>query len=79
MWISSVHFNRAACLFIISETSGTRNTTKHTLKSVSLSLGEKKHDPNELLLEESFAIYSLGMVLTLIYVEDLEEWDDEMW
>jgi len=33
---------------------------------------------NELLIEESFAIYSLGMVLTLIYVEDSEEWDDEM-
>lgn len=34
-------------------------------------------DRNQTLLEESIAIYSLGMVLTLIYTEDSEELEDE--
>jgi len=54
-------------------------TLPSTPQKVLASAWVKKiHDPNELLIEESVAIYSLGMVLTLIYVEDSEEWDDEM-
>lgn len=34
-------------------------------------------DRNQTLLEESIAIYSLGMVITLIYTEDSEDIEDE--
>jgi len=34
-------------------------------------------DRNQTLLEESIAIYSLGMVLTLIYTDDSEELEDD--
>lgn len=34
-------------------------------------------DRNQTLLEESIAIYSLGMVLTLIYTEDSEELEED--
>jgi hypothetical protein len=54
--------------------------TKWSFESKTFGYEVKKlvnvRDRNQTLLEESIAIYSLGMVLTLIYTEDLEELED---
>lgn len=45
-------------------------------KVLAMAWVENVKDQDQTLLEESIAIYSLGMVLSLIYTEDSEE-DDE--
>lgn len=46
-------------------------------KVLAMAWVENVKDRNQTLLEESMAIYSLGMVLTLIYTEDSEEDEEE--